>query len=442
MTRATRSWSMVHRLVLSLLAIVLATACLQIGVTYQSILRESDEVFDYQLKQTAQVLAAALPAGAMPSLGGQGDTDDLDLIIRERDAGGEIRTNAAGVFAERLSAGFSEIATRLGALRAYTITKNGREVSVGQLLDARRDMAREVAFATLWPIGLLAIASLILLFIVLRAALHPITRLQEQVRRREPTSLAPLEDPGLPRELRPLLQATNGLVAQLNSVLDHQRRFLADAAHELRTPISAIRLQNTLVGKADTEEERQRSLATQETGIRRASLLVDQLLNLSRIEAADAPVQAVEFDVAAELRSLIAMHEPQATSKNITFALSTTSTKVIGDPALASAVFGNLIGNAVHHCPAGSHVIVEVVQGNDHPIVNIFDDGPGIPDHQIAAVLQPFHRGDSTGTPGSGLGLAIVQAACHRAGWQLTLGTSPQGGLGAIVKLKLNKQSP
>lgn len=252
MTRATRSWSMVHRLVLSLLAIVLATACLQIGVTYQSILRESDEVFDYQLKQTAQVLAAALPAGAMPSLGGQGDTDDLDLIIRERDAGGEIRTNAAGVFAERLSAGFSEIATRLGALRAYTITKNGREVSVGQLLDARRDMAREVAFATLWPIGLLAIASLILLFIVLRAALHPITRLQEQVRRREPTSLAPLEDPGLPRELRPLLQATNGLVAQLNSVLDHQRRFLADAAHELRTPISAIRLQNTLVGKADT----------------------------------------------------------------------------------------------------------------------------------------------------------------------------------------------
>lgn len=252
MTRATRSWSMVHRLVLSLLAIVLATACLQIGVTYQSILRESDEVFDYQLKQTAQVLAAALPAGAMPSLGGQGDTDDLDLIIRERDAGGEIRTNAAGVFAEPLPAGFSEIATRLGALRAYTITKNGREVSVGQLLDARRDMAREVAFATLWPIGLLAIASLILLLIVLRAALHPITQLQEQVRRREPTSLAPLEDPGLPRELRPLLQATNGLVAQLNSVLDHQRRFLADAAHELRTPISAIRLQNTLVGKADT----------------------------------------------------------------------------------------------------------------------------------------------------------------------------------------------
>lgn len=431
-----RSWSLARRLVAALLGIVFLAAAIQIATIYHALLRESAEVFDYQLRQTAQVLIAAAPAGSIAPVAASPDSaDNLDLLVREKGADGTVHGNAIGVLPDHLPAGYADIATRMGPVRAYTVMIGHREVSVGQRLDARHDLANEVAWATLWPTAFLAIASLALLFAVLRATLQPITRLREQVLRRASSSLAPLDDPGLPRELGPLLQATNDLVAQLNSAVEQQRRFLADAAHELRTPIAAISLQNTLVAKADSDDERRASLRAQEAGIRRASRLIDQLLDLSRLETIHAPTRKIEFDLVNELRALVDLHAHETAAKRTMLILPGHPIKILGDPALASAVFGNLIANAIRHCPTGSRVAIAETTIAGNRAVRVSDDGPGIPSALRSRMLQPFSRGEDATTPGTGLGLAIVMAACQRAGWRLQFDDAPQGGLAATVVL-------
>ncbi|MBS0213916.1 MAG: hypothetical protein JSR26_12185 [Proteobacteria bacterium] len=434
---ARQRGSLIRRLALPLAGIVLAAAALQIGVAYRSMLQETNEVFDYQLKQMAQALALG---AAEPARGGfdreSGQADALDLVFRETTADGTSRGNAHGALPRNLPAGYADVSTRLGELRAYTLAIGGREVTVAQRWSARRALARDVAFDTLWPLATLAVASLLLVILMLRAALRPITALERQVRQRDPASLAPLLDPGLPLELRPLLHAANDLIARLSEALAHQRRFLADAAHELRTPISAIRLQNTLVAKADSDEERQHALAAQDAGIRRASVLVDQLLRLSRLEAPDATRPTVRFDLAAEVHAQVSMHASEARAKAIALTQSGESMDMRGDPALVAAAIGNLIANAVRHCPHGSHVAVTVACSEGDPVVVVEDDGPGIPEHALAAMMQPFRRGESASAPGSGLGLAIVQATCARAGWTLYLGAAAGHGLRATVRMR------
>lgn len=429
-------WSLTRRLVGPLAAILLATALLQIGLVYRAMLQEADEVFDAQLRQTALALVQGPPARVLsPRAAGIDHAEGLDLLIRERGPAGDAQTPESLALPAHLPAGFSELETPQGRVRVFTAVRDRHEVAVGQRLAARREMAREIALSALWPLGVLAAAGLVLLILVARSVLRPVAALEHQVAQRDPDALDPLTDPGLPREMLPLLVASNALIERLAQAVAEQRRFLADAAHELRTPISAIALQNTLVARADTAEERRAALAAQGAGIRRAAALVEQLLRLSRLRAADAPLAIERFDAFEELGAILDLHRPEADARHITCTVTGRTFTLHADPALFAATFGNLVGNAVRHCPAGSTVWIAADVGDAAPTITIDDDGPGIPDAELEAMLRPFHRGVGAGTPGTGLGLAIVQAACVRAGWTLVLARSARGGLRAAVSM-------
>ena len=427
---------MTRRLVWLLMLILLVIATLQIGFVYRALLKEADEVFDAQLKQAAQALVLTAPTQSTALVSPEaGKAEELDLLIRERGSSGELRSTVDGVFPEQVPLGFADLHTSLGEIRVFTARRADRDVSVGQRLAARRELAREIAFSALWPLLFLAVAGLLLLYLIVRSVLAPVTELERQIGRRDPGALTPIVDPGLPLEMSPLLVATNGLLERLSKALEHQRRFLADAAHELRTPIAAIGLQNTLVARADSDQERQLALEAQGAGIRRASALVDQLMRLSRLETADAPLQVAELDLLSEILGLVDLHRSESEAKHISIDLTGTAGSVHADAGLLSAVIGNLMGNAVRHCPPGSKVVIEAAVRDASIVVTVDDNGPGIPEGDLPAMLRPFHRSAASGTPGSGLGLAIAQAACERAGWTLNLSRSPLGGLRASVQL-------
>ena len=427
---------MTRRLVWLLMLILLVIATLQIGFVYRALLKEADEVFDAQLKQAAQALVLTAPTQSTALVSPEaGKAEELDLLIRERGSSGELRSTVDGVFPEQVPLGFADLHTSLGEIRVFTARRADRDVSVGQRLAARRELAREIAFSALWPLLFLAVAGLLLLYLIVRSVLAPVTELERQIGRRDPGALTPIVDPGLPLEMSPLLVATNGLLERLSKALEHQRRFLADAAHELRTPIAAIGLQNTLVARADSDQERQLALEAQGAGIRRASALVDQLMRLSRLETADAPLQVAELDLMSEILGLVDLHRSESEAKHISIDLTGTAGSVHADAGLLSAVIGNLMGNAVRHCPPGSKVVIEAAVRDASIVVTVDDNGPGIPEGDLPAMLRPFHRSAASGTPGSGLGLAIAQAACERAGWTLNLSRSPLGGLRASVQL-------
>lgn len=429
-------WSLTRRLVWLLMLILLVIGTLQIGFVYRALLKEADEVFDAQLKQAAQALVLTTPTQTTALVSPEaGKAEELDLLIRERGSSGELRSTVDGVFPEQVPLGFADLQTSLGEIRVFTARRADRDVSVGQRLAARRELAREIAFSALWPLSFLAVAGLLLLYLIVRSVLAPVTELERQIGRRDPSALTPIVDPGLPLELSPLLIATNGLLKRLSKALEHQRRFLADAAHELRTPIAAIGLQNTLVARADSDQERQLALEVQGAGIRRASALVDQLMRLSRLETADAPLQVAELDLIGEIQGLVDLHSSESEAKHICIELTGAAVSVHADAGLFSAVIGNLMGNAVRHCPPGSKVVIESTACDSLLVITIDDNGPGIPEGDLRAMLRPFHRSAASGTPGSGLGLAIVQAACERAGWTLNLSRSPLGGLRASVQL-------
>ena len=163
-----RGWSLTRRLVSTMIAVVLATAILQLGFVFWAILNEANEVFDAQIKQIAHALVEDTPAPtADPVMGNAADSDELDLLIRERSLSGVDRSSAGALFPERMPAGFSEIETKIGTLRVYTAVKNDRDVTVGQRLSARRGLAREIALAALWPLLLLAAIGVGTLYVIL-----------------------------------------------------------------------------------------------------------------------------------------------------------------------------------------------------------------------------------------------------------------------------------
>lgn len=432
-----RQWSLSRRLAMSLATLLVATAFLQGIVSYRSLLQEADEVFDYQLRQIAEGLVMNPDARhATVLMGDVGREDGLGLLIRERGGENSAHMNVQGVFPDRIAPGFTTIASRFGDLRVFTARNGTRDVSVAQRLDGRRDFASEVALYTLWPLALLAVVALALLALLLRSTLRPISRLGEYMTHRGSHFLKPVPDPGLPVELAPLLDATNAMIDRLAVAIDQQKRFLTDAAHELRTPIAAIGLQNTLLMRADNEQERQYALAFQRDGIRRAASLVDQLLSLSRLEAREVPATLIEFDLGTELRKIVTLHAAHADSKGSVLTFHQPPARMLrADPGLLATVVGNLIGNAIQHSPPASRIDVAVAGNGQHVDVVIDDDGPGIPLHERDAALQPFHRGSNAAQGGSGLGLAIVQAASQRLGWTFVLEPSPAGGLRARVQI-------
>jgi len=269
--------------------------------------------------------------------------------------------------------------------------------------------------------------------------LAPLTGLAGAVRGRGAHSLDPLPAAGLPDELAPLAAALNDLLARLARALAQQREFTADAAHELRTPLAAIRLQAQLVERAGTEAERAEAMGDLRAGIARATRLIDQLLTLARLdpEAGERPFE--RCDLRRLLAEVVAEAADAAHERGVALAAEDGApAEITGYPAALRTLAGNLVHNAVRYTPEGGRVRAAVRRESDAVVLEVTDDGPGIAPEERARVTDRFYRVPGNATGGSGLGLAIVRkiAELHRA--RLVLEDGPGGkGLRAGVRFPL-----
>ena len=303
------------------------------------------------------------------------------------------------------------------------------EIRVAETEGARERMARSLMTDTLLRLGVLGVGALVLVWLAVSAALRPLDRLRREVEERQPDDLRPLPMLEVQHELRPLVESLNHFTQRLRSLFERQSHFIADAAHELRTPLAALKARLEL-GLREQEPEAWRStLETTAKNTDRLIHLANQLLSLARIESgaqAIAEGGAERIDLTALARELGLALAPLAYARGASLALESAGPVWIqGEPTLLNELLSNLLDNALAHTPQGGNVILRVLEGG---VLEVEDDGPGIPAADRERVFQRFYRrGDS---PGSGLGLAIVGEVCraHRAQIQLD-----QGELGGLL---------
>jgi two-component system sensor histidine kinase QseC len=322
-----------------------------------------------------------------------------------------------------------------------TVSPGGSVVLVGDLRRARREILTAVIVSALGPpllvLPLLAGGT----WWAVRRGLSPLRRLGAQVARRDPRSLQPLRaadaPPGEVAELRPLTDALDGLLARMADLLEKERRFTADAAHELRTPIAAIRAQAQAAMALHDEPGRRQALAGTLAGCDRAAHLVGQLLQLSRLEAqGEAAVHPVR-DLAALARQQAALLAGQWPQRSDDLLLEADApVPVAGDEALLGVLVRNLLDNALRYSPPGRPVRVQVARAADGAAtLAVEDGGPGLEPEHLARLGERFFRLPGQDQPGSGLGWSIVRRIAAAHGAQLRAGPSEAlGGLAVSVR--------
>jgi two-component system, OmpR family, sensor histidine kinase TctE len=310
-------------------------------------------------------------------------------------------------------------------------------VSVAETLNKRSTLTREILIAMAAPqIALLAIA-LLLGRIGINHGLKPLTDLAAQIEARGQNNLSPVPQGGLPREARVLVARINELLERLSNAMRAQKRFVADAAHQLRTPLAAVLLHAERAERApDTSSERE-ALGALHRSVERAARLSAQLLALARTDPeAVAAIELKPVDLTSLARQVGEEWVPRALERDIDFGLSvpTDPVMVTGDERLLSEVLSNLIDNALRYGNSGGHVTLMVETGEPTKL-SVQDDGPGIPADERARIFERFYRLQNGNSDGCGLGLSIVEeiARLHNATVEVTSGANDRGSRFTVV---------
>jgi two-component system OmpR family sensor kinase len=339
-------------------------------------------------------------------------------------------------------AGFHQTQWQEQTWRTYTAKGNGRVVQVAVSIQDRDSAFYELLPGVLVPMVLLVVMLALMIHEAVKHALRPLDSLRHQINQRAVSELHALDTTDLPVEVAPLARTLNQLLTQLDQLLVSQRQFLADAAHELNTPLAAIKLQAQLARRAPSAE-REASLNELDAGIERAIHLAAQLLALARLEPDERTPQHSEVNWHEIVREVVISLSPLAEARRADLGLLRCEPAVVmaNDHELR-AMLNNLIDNALRYSPPGAKVDVDLVTHGGQATLTVSDNGPGIPKDQRERVLQRFvrlHPGDTTG---SGLGLSIVKGIVDACGGELQLKDSPEGGMTACITLPLIKPSP
>ena len=416
----------------NLLYALLGTLCAAMLVggwaTYQAARDEAGELFDYHLKQIALSLRDQRFQGSAEALAGD---ESLDYVIRVWNESGltVFYSQPHEEMPELTRLGYSTTETAEGMWRLYAIQYHGQTIAVAQPMRVRDRLAATAALRTLKPFFILLPVLGLLIWWLVGRGLRPLGQLARSVQARSTDSLAPLVEVGVPEEARPLVTALNDLLVRLKASADAQRAFVADAAHELRTPLAALKLQTRLVERAASDDERMIALDDLKAGLQRATHTVTQLLTLARQEPGTVESEPVEIDLESLLREGVAAHAGLALARDIDLGLveAGESVHVTGDPAALHILLANLITNALHYIPDGGRVDVGYGRDRGLPYVEVADNGPGIPAEERERVFDRFYRRGSGS--GAGLGLAIVQTISQRHGAEVQLMDRDGGGL-------------
>ena len=449
----------IHRRVLVwVMAALVMGASLLVASTYLSMKNELGEVFDESLKQVALTVAnhhGEYGISRKPRLVDQLPRvyeayGEFDFVTAAWSRGGTLtHTSDTKVTLPFLSrSGLSRVYIGGNQWHLYTIVLEDGIIQAAQRDSARQTLARQSSFRLILPaVAMLAILAL-LLTLALKRGLAPLSLAAAEVTARSVETLHPIALATQPAELHLLVGAINDLMTRLGSALALQRHFLADAAHELRTPITALKLQLQLLERANDAGQREAARNELRAGIERAQHLIEQLLQLSRLAPETPALRREPVDLAALVRNTVSAFSARADERHIDLgAVVEGKPLVTADAQQLAILLNNLVDNALRHTPPRGRIDVGVSLRNGKPCITVDDSGLGIPESERALVFDRFYRGqpphsaaqthdraDVVQPNGSGLGLAIVRAVAERHGAEVSLDESPQGGLHVTVQ--------
>ncbi|WP_313624386.1 ATP-binding protein [Achromobacter sp.] len=433
------SYSLRARLLFFLLAAIAVGALVQGAIAYRSTLAQADDIFDSLLQRTALSLGTGdglLSTGPTHARGaGSPVADDLIIQIWTPDGLRVFNSRSRLRLPSQIVLGFSDARLEGETYRVYSLATPFQVIQVAQDMGVRRNMARALALRTVAPIAAAAPLLMLIIWCVVSWSLRPVKRARAQVAARQPEDLSPISVRGLPDEIRPLVQELNLLLERMRGAFAQQKQFVGDAAHELRSPLAALRLQMQALQRAGDAPARQVAEQRLTAGIDRATRLVEQLLSMARHEGAEELAPPAPVDLADVLRQAISEALPQANAKRITIALEgEPEARILGDRDALVLMVRNLLDNAIKYSPAEGRVGMRLEHAAQRTSLLIDDEGPGIAKEERERVFDRFYRVQGNTQHGSGLGLAIARAIADRHGATISLEDAPEGrGLRARV---------
>ncbi|EJM35999.1 signal transduction histidine kinase [Pseudomonas sp. GM33] len=434
------------------------------GLTVISVLNLHDsnheiaEVYDAQLAQNARLLQGVM---RMPMVskdhadlykafnqalneatpGADGHPYETKIAFQVWNARNEVLVHTASSpsFSQPpVTPGFSDVVDLNNRhWRAFLLEdkQNKLRIWVGERDDVRMDLVDRIVRHTLWPniLGSLILAAM--LWLAIGWGLKPLVNMAATLRARHPGSLEPLQLTPLPTELEPMQAALNRMLAQIQEVMGRERRFIADAAHEMRTPLAVLRVHAQNLMEAGSEGERRASLEHLIAGVDRTSRLVNQLLTMARIEPKAGAQPPVPVDLAATVRDSLVQMTPWLLSKDLelVFDVSDNIGLVRVDPAAIDIALNNLVTNAANFSPRHGVITVKLVEKSKGYELSVEDEGPGIDEQDRDRLFERFYS--RANDQGAGLGLTIVKAIAVRLGGQIKLENRITGGLRATLEI-------
>ncbi|MGU7773909.1 sensor histidine kinase [Burkholderia sp. MR1-5-21] len=443
--RAVSRWrgvSLRRRLLLWLMPAACVIGLLASAGTYWGALRELDDLLDDQMRSMSKQIVVG-PNGELSfkshAEGEHGfKVDDPDAVLLQVWRNGTLvySTDRDSKLPPPTQAGIAGVDVDGTPWRTYVTQRGGTTIRLAQARRARWEAIAGIAVHLLWPVFSMLPVLAIGLWFGIGEGLRPLAAIAAGLKRRNANNLEPVDVASMPNEVRPLAEAINDLLTRLDRSFTLQRHFIADAAHELRTPIMGLSIQSQLLRRAATADERERILAQIHAGTTRLGHLAEQLLTLARIEPDAQTAAFAPVDLAALCRSVVADRARVADAHRVDLgAIVTTPVKVAGNADTLRVLLNNLVDNAIRYAGDGARVDVGARIEGGTAVLEVADTGPGIPEGERANVWERFYRGAGAQTAtnsGSGLGLSIVKriAEQHRAA--VTLATSA-GGHGLTV---------
>jgi signal transduction histidine kinase len=418
------------RLLIALIVLVALISLLAAAVTYRRVLSETSTLFDYQLRQMALSLRGQISLA--PRIEVPPDQGDTDFVVQIWDIfGARTYLSRPGLpMINQTVLGYADLSLRGEAWRAYGLQTAAGVIQIAQPVRVREELARAAAERVVVPLVLLLPIMVVAVAWIVRRGLKPLQYVAAEVQRRDVHTLRPLGTGDLPREIEPLVGELNRLLGRLQQAFAAQRAFISDAAHELRSPLTALRLQLQLLDRAPDEAARLEARGRLGAAVERAIHLAEQLLTLARSDPQELAGDFGPVDLAAMAAEGITDTHDLALARGIDLALDAAPGIVVrGDREALRILVRNLVDNAVRYTPAHGSVQVRCRSTSEGALIEVDDTGPGIPAADRERVFDRFYRRGTSQENGTGLGLAIVKSIAEHHGARVALAEAPGGGL-------------